>query len=635
MKRVLGVLAVLMVALSLATPSLAQCPAEGNTVYIKAPAVSRTASGELVGVATTFSITVAPGSGHVYVETWPLTEVDMQASARLAAQIAGKVLGVDMSKYDVFIHVASDAPTIGGPSAGGTMTVGIIAALKGWKLRDDVMMTGMINPDGSIGPVGGILEKASAAHDAGMSVFLIPEGQRIQMVQHTEKSQIGPLVQITSKAEPVDVVEYAKERWGLQVVEIKDIYDAIFYFTGHRIERPKAPESISIDTSFVKDDALRDYDNTTAYYSLVEKELNDSDVGYSTYNLLKGALNQAKEKIDSAKENIDKGRYYTAMSLDFQARITIRTVEWSLKADTPEKVEDLLRSVESDIKEMENQSYTIRGVTMLQAIAGSEERVEEAKEYMKDAWSAYYQSDYWNAIGNAAFAYERLQTAKFWALLGQRYAKGDVISPEVVRDTARNYLDNTRLVVTYISSMFGEANVGDLVKELDKGEEYYSEGKYSAALFSAIEASARANILLDTIGIENETVLTKKLEEMKKDAEVAIATAQSKGVYPLLGVAYYEFAQSYEEQGGLENLVTAMTFYQYAKESSTIFLSSTITPKVEDITPEVPPITTVTTTTTATESEKRPATPERSQPVLLAGALIVGLLFGIGIGRKL
>lgn len=633
MKRRLGVLMVLMVGLWLAVPAVAQCPVEGNTVYIKAPAVSRTASGELVGVATTFSITVAPGSGHVYVETWPLTEVDMQASARLAAQIAGKVLGVDMSKYDVFIHVASDAPTIGGPSAGGTMTVGIIAALKGWKLRDDVMMTGMINPDGSIGPVGGILEKAGAAHDAGMRIFLIPEGQRIQMVQHTEKKQIGPLVQVTSESEPVDVVKYAKDRWNLQVVEIKDIYDAIFYFTGHRIERPKAPENISIDTSFVKGDALEDYKNTTAYYSLVEEELNDSNVDYTTYNLLRSALEQAKKKIDAAKENIDRERYYTAMSLDFQARITIRTVEWSLKADSPEKVESILRSVEDDIKAMENSSYTIRGVTMLQAIAGSEERVEEAKEYIKEAWSAYYQSDYWNAIGDAAFAYERLQTAKFWASLGQRYSKGDVISPEVVKDTARNYLDNTRLIVTYISSMFGEANVGDLVGELDRGEEYYSEGKYSAALFSAIEASARANILLDTIGIENETVLTKKLEEMKRDAEVAIATAQSKGVYPLLGVAYYEFAQSYEEQGGLENLITAMTFYQYAKESSTIFLSSTAIPKVEEVTPAIPLITSTSSTTTA--EPPKPATSGRDPTALMAGAAIVGLLVGVGIGKKL
>ena len=154
---------VLAAVFEAAAPVAAQCPCEGHTVVLKAPAVSRTPEGNLVGVATTFVITVAPGSGHVYLETWPLAQVDMQASARLATQIAGKVTGKDMSKYDVFIQVKADTPIIGGPSAGGTMTVGIIAALEGWSVRKDVMMTGMINPDGTIGPVGGILEKASAA----------------------------------------------------------------------------------------------------------------------------------------------------------------------------------------------------------------------------------------------------------------------------------------------------------------------------------------------------------------------------------------------------------------------------------------------------------------------------------------
>ncbi|WP_297505010.1 S16 family serine protease, partial [Thermococcus sp.] len=266
MKRALVPLLILMLLLPFASSAAAECPSEGHTVVLKAPAVSRTADGQLIGVATDFVITVAPGTGHVYVETWPLAEVDMQASARLAAQIAGKVLGVDMSKYDVFIQIKADSPIIGGPSAGGTMTVGIIAALEGWKVNPKVMMTGMINPDGTIGPVGGILEKASAAHDVGAQLFLIPQGQRIQYVQETQKKEIGGIVEINTQTKKVDVVEYAKERWGLTVIEIKDIYDAVYYFTGHKIPRPEAPAYIKIDTAFLKEDALRDYDNTTAYY---------------------------------------------------------------------------------------------------------------------------------------------------------------------------------------------------------------------------------------------------------------------------------------------------------------------------------------------------------------------------------
>ncbi|WP_324736507.1 S16 family serine protease [Thermococcus sp. SY098] len=642
MKKLLPFLALILLISPLA---LAQCPAQGHTVVLKAPAVSKTANGELVGVATEFVITVAPGSGHVYVETWPLAEVDMQASARLAAQVAGRVLGVDMSKYDVFIQVKADSPIIGGPSAGGTMTVGIIAALKGWKLRNDVMMTGMINPDGTIGPVGGILEKASAAHSVGAKLFLIPEGQRIQVVQKTEQKQIGPLVQITTKEEKVDVVQYAKERWGLEVKEVKDIYEAVYYFTGHKIEKPQAPENIKIDTSFLKEDAERDYKNTTEYYKQVEKKLKESDVSYTTYSYLKTALEDANQTLKDAKDALDSGMYYTALSKDFQARIIIRHVDWYLDMQNEKDIEKLLNSVNDDIKNTENyvSNLTIRGTTMLQAVAASEERIEQAKSLLKDAWSDYYKGDYWNAVSNAAFAYERVQTAKFWAKLGERYAKGDVISRDVIKETAREYLDNARLVVTYITSMFGESLMQGLVDELNKGEQYYEDGKYSAALFSAMEARIRAEVILDTLGIDNETVLMDKLQQMKEDAKTAIAIAQSKGVYPILGMAYYEFAQSYEKQGGIENIQTAMIFYQYAKETAMMFLPKTV-PKITEstITPQIiHPSNTQTPTDTQTASTTTTSTvPEKNVPTSLLGGIgtlgvLFGLIIGIVLGRRL
>ena len=630
MKKILSILALIILLLPFAS---AQCPENGNTVILKAPAVSRTSSGELIGVATDFVITVAPGNGHVYVETWPLAEVDMQASARLAAQIAGKVLDVDMNKYDVFIQVKSDAPIIGGPSAGGTMTVGIIAALEGWEVRKDVMMTGMINPDGSIGPVGGILEKASAAYSVGSKLFLIPEGQRIQIIQTTEQKQIGPITQITSKAERVDVVEYARERWGLEVKEIKDIYDAVYYFTGKKIEKPSVPADLNVDTSFLKTDALNDYDKTLSYYEQVENKLKTSNMGYTTYSYLKEALNEAKSRLDEAKKTLEDGRYYTTLSLDFQARITIRHVDWYLDVETDADLENLLKNVDDEIKSTENtiSNLTIRGISMLQAVAASEERLEQAKSLLKDAWSAYYDGNYWDAVSNAAFAYERIQTAKFWASLGERYAKGDVIERESLKETARDYLDNSRLIITYITSMFGEVNLQELINLMNEGEGYYQDGKYSAAIFSAMEARIQAEIILDTLGIDNETILMDKLQRMKEDAKVAIVQAQKEGIYPILSFSYYEFAQSYENQGGLDNIQTAMVFYQYAKETSTVFLETTSSPKII----EEPSITIPTQTTTpqATTSPTQPE-PTKSYISLIPFALLVGIVLGFIVGRK-
>ncbi|WP_297092969.1 S16 family serine protease [Thermococcus sp.] len=642
MKRALVPLLILMLLLPFASSAAAECPSEGHTVVLKAPAVSRTADGQLIGVATDFVITVAPGTGHVYVETWPLAEVDMQASARLAAQIAGKVLGVDMSKYDVFIQIKADSPIIGGPSAGGTMTVGIIAALEGWKVNPKVMMTGMINPDGTIGPVGGILEKASAAHDVGAQLFLIPQGQRIQYVQETQKKEIGGIVEINTQTKKVDVVEYAKERWGLTVIEIKDIYDAVYYFTGHKIPRPEAPAYIKIDTAFLKEDALRDYDNTTAYYRSTLEKLKKSDVNYATYTTLMEALNEAGIILNQSKKSLDDGRYYTTMSKDFQARIIIRHVDWYLSVKSGDDVQRILKTTGSQINASESRvsNITIRGTTMLQAVAAAEERVEQAKSLLDEAWKYYYNGDYWDAVGDAAYAYERAKTAIFWANLGERFASGDVISRDVVKTTARDYIDESNLIVTYIESMYGTVG-GDLSQSIQQAEQYYEDGKYSAALFTAMEARVRAQVFLDTLGIDNQTVLKDKLAGMKESAKVAIAMAQNQGITPVLAIAYYEFAESYEqsaeENGSMEDLQTAMIFYQYARETANLFLSkpSQQTPVANTTATDVPqiiiPTPSATETTTPAPGDGTGGVPETAIILIALGAFLVGA----AVGKKL
>ena len=640
MRRALVLILAVLLLLPLATPAMAQCPGEGHTVIMHAPAVAKTSTGELTGVVTEFVITVAPGSGHVYIETWPLAQVDMQASARLAAQVAGRVLGVNMSNYDVFIQVRANTSIIGGPSAGGTMTVGIIAALMGWKVNPKVMMTGMINPDGSIGPVGGILEKAAAAHKAGVKLFLIPEGQRIQYVQETKKKEVGGVIEIKTETKPVDVVKYAEERWGLKVIEVKDIYEAVYYFTGHKLPRPKAPENVQIDTSFLRDDALKDYRNTTQYYRMVLKELKESNAGYDTYMTLLSALNNAGQLLNQSKSYIDEGLYYTALSKDFQARIVIRHVDWYLKVKDPEDVEGFLKRTGRTIKEAESyvENQSIRGITMLQAVAAAEQRVEDAKSSLEEAWKSYYSNDYWDAIGKAAYAYERAKTAIFWTDLGKRFAKGKPIKRDVIRVTARDYIDESSLIVAYIESMYGDVLGSSLTDTIEKAQRYYDDGKYSAALFTAMQARVQGEVFLDTLAITNWTVLMDKLNMVKDDAKTAIGIAEEKGITPILAVAYYEFAQSFEELAkrnkSIEDLQTAMTFYTYAKETANLFLSTPLNPV-----PKVPEGNTTVPEVSVPSATSQPQTPAGTTEGVSYGliGLFAVVAFGVGlaIGRKL
>ena len=67
-----------------------------------------------------------------------------------------------------------------GPSAGAALTIATIAALKHDSIRSDVVITGTINADGTIGQIGGVLEKAQAAKDIGAKLFLVPVGQGVR-----------------------------------------------------------------------------------------------------------------------------------------------------------------------------------------------------------------------------------------------------------------------------------------------------------------------------------------------------------------------------------------------------------------------------------------------------------------------
>ncbi len=72
--------------------------------------------------------------------------------------------------------ISISTPNIGGPSAGLAMTLGIIDSLShGHLLRSStIAATGTMSPDGAVGDVGGVEQKAVAVSRARASVFLVP-----------------------------------------------------------------------------------------------------------------------------------------------------------------------------------------------------------------------------------------------------------------------------------------------------------------------------------------------------------------------------------------------------------------------------------------------------------------------------
>ena len=120
-----------------------------------------------------------------------------------------------------------------GPSAGAAMTLLLAAELGAGgntELKQDVLITGTINPDGTIGPVGGVPEKALAAGQHGAKLFLVPSGQAFYNEQVCEKRQQGPFIYQTCRSEQKPLSEYTEKNFGMRVVEVRVINDALAYF---------------------------------------------------------------------------------------------------------------------------------------------------------------------------------------------------------------------------------------------------------------------------------------------------------------------------------------------------------------------------------------------------------------------
>lgn len=153
-------------------------------VHIEMP--TKPLVGEVVGLAVAgeqgvilrFEMQATKGHGRIV----PLGSIQrvMRESIEAAAQYIraySNELGIApdwRENFDIAVLATMMAIPKEGPSAGITITTGIVSALKNIPVRHDIAMTGEITIMGKVLGVGGIQPKLMAAIDAGVKMVIMP-----------------------------------------------------------------------------------------------------------------------------------------------------------------------------------------------------------------------------------------------------------------------------------------------------------------------------------------------------------------------------------------------------------------------------------------------------------------------------
>lgn len=527
------------------------------TVKMWIPAVGQREDGSLFGVASSLEVTMhSPGTGQVFLSSRPLTQIDMQGSARLAVDTASSITGIDATHSDFLFKVETTSITIGGPSAGGAMAVAVAALLQGWNVSEDAVMTGMINPDGSIGPIGGVLQKLEAADSVGAKRFLVPLGQSNVVVRFQEQDpETGA---VTEREETIDVKEVGEDEFGIEVEEVADLYDAVAPFTGFRLVRPE-PTTDPLQGQRYGGITSRLAQNLT---SLMAQRLSDVDGRYQAVHsemtsverqAMDEQLTLAKERVVTARAAQNDSKQYLASSLAFQGLVALGYVE-ALVAyfESAETIGPYTQTYLSttdatidDVHEDIRVTYPIPSA-QLDSQAGAEQRVLEARELQASAVQAAQSGNYGASLQSSSFARERAESARWWWSIGVDVASTSpepTLSAKAVQDLWTKYRETAELEMAYASLIAGDQPPFAFAEQAwTRSLVAAEEGLFAAAVLELIQALAQTNTAL--VGLAGPEPVRQRLDAMAASAAYQIELAEAQGSPPVYAIALLELSNS-------------------------------------------------------------------------------------------
>ncbi len=504
-----------------------------------------------------------------------------RASGWEATAVALMLTGIDPSKKEITFEITGQAD---GPSAGCLTTVGVLAALRGDTVKKNVTMTGTINPDGTVGPVGGIPYKVQGAKEAKKTLMLIPAGQ-MQSADET-----GAMV---------DVADIG-DKEGIRVREVKDVYQAYKEFTGKTLPRPEGGEGVEVPKKVA--DRLEKI--VGKWLGTYEKSKNEfGTLSPQIQELLAGQMQEADASAEAAGALLEQGLPAGAYREAAQAAVFVtgafqagRALEVyftqgaeALKAQLEANAgaEKTVDALIDKLKDTKPKNLTDVSALMdaygvatdaVSALLYAEEALNKDVTSQEDVIAALVLSSFFYSFAELATEASQDSLDVLDGLGGRKPAKGVDLS--VIADFFRKAAEAnmnlfTTVVVEEIAKSEGVATEGVQAvladKDFDYGlalksqqvqqglKEYFGEGDALdyATLGSAVSLFSRSSTLLakyysldaqlddnfDVTDVGRPKAFTVMLDFADDQLQRAIGVLEAGGVEASLPVFYYETAK--------------------------------------------------------------------------------------------
>lgn len=116
-----------------------------------------------------------------------------RSSVENVLTVIRRQLGIDVRNYNIHVNFPGGVP-LDGPSAGIAIATAIVSAIRKQRVDNFLAMTGELSIRGAVKPVGGIVAKIEAAHQAGCRrVFIPKENWQERFKNFAEGFQVMPV----------------------------------------------------------------------------------------------------------------------------------------------------------------------------------------------------------------------------------------------------------------------------------------------------------------------------------------------------------------------------------------------------------------------------------------------------------